>query len=450
MRKPSRLRASRIARGSLAAVLAISLAGAAFAMTACSPVITNSGNAANSAQDPANAAPSDMRVQPIAQVTDEDPLLAFAANSSMAVLNGPDADGSEGDPEAFMEKNLCYSPVSLYLACSLLSAGTQGAAQDQLLALLGAEDGQALQQESQQVRQQLEDASGDAVVKVADSVWAGEGYAFTDSFLEDVQALGAGAFDVTFGTDEANRQIAGWISEQTDGLLKPKISTQLGQAAMLINTIYFKDAWVTPFSAADDEVAAFKAPGFDVQTNYLRKEVTDSQYATGEDYTAARLGFSGGSTMTFVRPNDDVMLYQLFQSAEDVQALLNLDLEFQSVDWWLPKFQTDSSLRHLVETLRSLGVSNVFSPEDPDAFAPMLATDGGEGFCVSDVLQDTHFALDEDGVEAAAYTAIGIEKMALMPDAEPVEFKLDHPFFYYVTSPDGIVLFVGVVYNPNL
>ena len=59
-------------------------------------------------------------------------------------------------------------------------------------------------------------------------------------------------------------------------------------------------------------------------------------------------------------------------------------------------------------------------------------------------------ALDENGVEAAAYTAIGIEKMSLMPDAEPVEFKLDRPFFYYVTSPDGAVLFVGVLYNPNL
>ena len=44
----------------------------------------------------------------------------------------------------------------------------------------------------------------------------------------------------------------------------------------------------------------------------------------------------------------------------------------------------------------------------------------------------------------------GIEKMSLMPDAEPVEFKLDRPFFYYVTSPDGVVLFVGVLYNPNL
>lgn len=448
MRKPSafRIRPIRVARAALAATLAASLASAAFGLAACSPAITNSGNE----QAATNAAPSDMRIRPITLVTDDDPLKAFAANASMAVLNGQDADGSGGDPESFMEKNLCFSPVSLYLACSLLGAGTQGTAQSQLLTLLGAADTEALLTESQQVRQQLEETYGDAIIKVADSVWAGDSYAFTNSYLEDVQALGAGAFQVAFGSDEANRQISSWISDQTQGVLKPQISTELGQAALLLSTIYFKDAWVQPFAVTDNVVEPFKAPGFDVQANYMRQEVTDSQYGAGENYTAARLAFSGGSTMTFVRPNDDVMLYQLFQSAENVQALLNLELDFQSVQWQLPKFKTDSSLRHLVEALRSLGVSNVFSPEEPGAFAPMLATDGGEGFCVSDVMQDTHFALDEDGVEAAAYTAIGVEKMALLPDAEPVEFKLDRPFFYYVTSPDGIVLFVGVLYNPNL
>lgn len=437
-----------LARTALCIVLACALAGLTVFATGCSPAITNSS--ANSDADHQNEAPADALVRPIERVTDDDPLLAFAANTSMAVLNGPDADGSNGDPEAFMEKNLCFSPVSLYLACTLLGTGTQGAAQDQLLGLLGVSDADALRTESERIRQQLQDVYGDAVIKVADSIWAGEGFAFTDEFLHDVEALGGAAFAVRFGTEEADRQIAGWITEQTNGLLRPEISTELGQAALLINTIYFKDAWAEPFETANDVTEAFKAPGFDVQANYLRQTITDSQYAEGEGFTAASLGFSGGSTMTFVRPNNDVMLYQLIESAKEVQDLLKLEMEFRSVDWWIPRFQTDSSLRHLAETLRSLGVTNVFSPVEPDAFAPMLATDGGLDFRVSDVQQDTHLALDENGVEAAAFTSIGIEKMSLAPEMEPVEFKLDRSFLYYVTSPDGIVLFVGVVYNPNL
>lgn len=437
-----RAAARRVLAFALSCCMMVSVCG----LAACSPAITN-GNSASDA--PAASSSAIASVASIERVESGDALLDFAANASTAVLNGADADASGGNPENVQEKNLCFSPVSLYLACTLLGMGTQGTAQGQVLSLLGVPDGDALEAQAQEIRQQLEDTYGDAVIQVADSVWAGQGYAFTDSYLDDVEALGAGAFDVDFGTDEANRQISDWISEQTKGLLKPDIETELGQAAMLINTIYFKDAWASQFDVARDEVALFRAPGAEVQANYMRQEVADSAYLEGDGYTAASLAFSGGSTMTFVRPDDDVMLYQLIQSAEDVQELLSLDLEMRSVDWWIPRFQTDTSLRHLADALKALGVVNVFSPEEPDAFAPMLATDGGEGFCVSDVLQDSHFALDEDGVEAAAFTSVGIEKMALMPETEPVEFKLDRSFLYYVTSPDGVVLFVGVLYDPS-
>ena len=109
MRKPtaSRICATRAARAALSATLAASLAFAGFVMAACSPAITN-GGANDNEQGATNAAVSDMRINPIDLVTDEDPLKAFAANASMAVLNGQDADGSGGDPESFMEKNLCF------------------------------------------------------------------------------------------------------------------------------------------------------------------------------------------------------------------------------------------------------------------------------------------------------------------------------------------------------
>lgn len=443
----------KLARTLLTTLLALALGGATLLACACGP--TTDGRAhSNVEANPTEGQISDMRLAPVERVADEDPQLAFAANTAMAVLNGPDADASNGDPNSFQEKNLCFSPASLYLACSLLGLGTQGTANDQLLTLLGVEDADGLRAESALIRQSLENVYGDAAVEVADSIWAGDGYEFTDAFLKDVEALGGAAFDVSFGTNEANEQIQEWISKQTNGLIKPDISTQLGQAAMLINTIYFKDAWQTPFSASNTEQAEFRAPGLAVQADYLRGEITDSMYAEGDGFKAANLGFSGGASVTFVRPNDDVMLYQLFASAKQIRDLFALELEFRSVDWWLPKFQTDSSLRHLIESLRSLGVTNAFSPETPagetNAFAPMIATDAGEGFYVSDVQQDTHLALDEAGVEAAAATSMGISKMSLGPEDEPVEFKLDRSFLYYVTSPDGVVLFVGVVYNPDL
>ncbi len=444
MRNPAQRSIRKAARVALACVLACGMASAVLITAGCSSA-TQSIN-----QQPSSGVPDDVGLAPIQKVTSDDPLLAFAANSSTAVLNGPEANGSFDGPDSFAEKNFCFSPVSLYLACTLLGAGTQGPAQEQLLDLLGMEDGSALKTESEQLRQQLEETYGDAIIQVADSIWAGEGYEFTDAYIQAVEALGGGAFEAKFGTDEANRQISSWISDQTKGLLKPQISTELGQAALLINTIYFKDAWASQFDAANNEVAPFEAPGFDVQANYMRQEIADSSYTTGNGFTAARLSFSGGSTMTFVRANDDTRLYTLFDSAQKMQDLLSLDMDLATVDWWMPKFTVESSMKDLAKTMQALGVTNVFTGDDPQAFAPMLATDEGTGFRVSEIMQDTHLALDEDGVEAAAFTAIGVEKMALLPETEPVEFKLDRPFLYYVTSSDGVILFVGVMYNPNL
>ncbi|MCI9129960.1 MAG: serpin family protein [Eggerthellaceae bacterium] len=384
-----------------------------------------------------------------------DPLLAFAANSTMAVLNGPDANGQTDAPDSIVQKNLCFSPTSLYMGLSLLGLGTQGTTQEQLLTLLGAEDGQALLSANAALKSALEETYSDAAkIEVANSVWAGEGYQFTDAFLQEVQQLSAGAYSVQFGTNEANQQISSWVSDATSGLLKPEISTQDGQAALLANTVYFKDAWANPFNTASDEVASFNAPGHTLQTNFMRQEVDDSSYAEGDGWTAAQLAFTGGETMTFVRADEGTMLYQLLDSTDEVLSLLQMDekLEPRTVDWWLPRFTVESQLKELKETCKVLGVVNAFSPESPDDFAPMLQVANGEdaAFCVSDVTQDVKLELDEDGVEAAAFTAVGIEKMALMPETEPVEFKLDRPFFYYVTSASGHILFAGVEYNPGL
>lgn len=441
--------AQTLGRKALALGLAGTLALSVCLATACT------SSAVNGQDQPASSSQAtveeDITLAPLALVTADDPLLAFAANSTAAVLNGPDAGAASGAADSLLEQNLCYSPLSLYLACSLVGLGTQGASQEQLLTLLGAEDEAQLAALNEGVRQQLEDTFGDAQVQVADSIWAGKGYRFTDAFQQQTEALGAGAFDVAFGTPETDQQIANWISDQTKGLLKPELSTEDGQAALLVNTIYFKDGWASPFTAEQTQAAPFQAPGQEMQADFMRQEVTDSLYGEGEGFTAAALSFTGGATMTFYLPDEGASLSTLLQDPQSVLDLMSLEMEPRSVDWWLPKFQVTSSFKKLIDSLKALGVTEIFEPTSPDDFAPMItASDGSSGFRVGSVIQDTHLNLDEAGVEAAAYTAIGIEKMALMPDAEPVEFKLDRPFFYTLVSPDGNILFAGVLYNPGL
>ena len=55
--------------------------------------------------------------------------------------------------------------------------------------------------------------------------------------------------------------------------------------------------------------------------------------------------------------------------------------------------------------------------------------------------------IDEEGVTAAAYTAISTEG-ASEPPEEEIDFVVDRPFLFAVTGVGGQLLFAGVVNQP--
>ena len=69
---------------------------------------------------------------------------------------------------------------------------------------------------------------------------------------------------------------------------------------------------------------------------------------------------------------------------------------------------------------------------------------------ISKVLHKTFLDIDEKGTEAAAATAIMMERTAIfIPDEDPVEFRADHPFLIALRhKPTGTVMFMGRVEAP--
>ena len=56
----------------------------------------------------------------------------------------------------------------------------------------------------------------------------------------------------------------------------------------------------------------------------------------------------------------------------------------------------------------------------------------------------------EESTEAAAATAIGISVASAPPPAEPIQFRVDRPFLYFlVDDATGAVLFQGRVVDPR-
>jgi len=112
----------------------------------------------------------------------------------------------------------------------------------------------------------------------------------------------------------------------------------------------------------------------------------------------------------------------------------------------LPKFDV-SAQTDLSSPLKKLGITDVFSPERAD-FSPVFGEMEDELLpYLSDALHGVRVLVEEDGVTAAAYTVLMLRNAAFMPD-EPIDFTLDRPFLFAITSEDNIPLFAGIVHQP--
>jgi serpin B len=111
------------------------------------------------------------------------------------------------------------------------------------------------------------------------------------------------------------------------------------------------------------------------------------------------------------------------------------------VRWVLPRFdvKADTPLNDL---MKELGVKAAFDAQAAD-FQPLTATPA----FLSSVRQAARVKIDEEGVEAAAFTEMAVCTSSL-PMGE-VEMTLDRPFLFAIYDANGLPLFVGTVQIPQ-
>ena len=214
--------------------------------------------------------------------------------------------------------------------------------------------------------------------------------------------------------------------------------------AVLLNTIYFKDGWTESFLEGNTERGDFTTAGGEtVRADFMQKQ-SAGLAREGEAYCKAELSFRSGGSMFFVLPDEDVPLQTLLTGRGLQELLTDEGVQNRDIAWSVPKFRQNGEMQ-LIDLLRSLGVTDAFDSD---------AADFSHGWNVpayiSEVRQGTAFSVDENGVEAAAYTEISMNETAALVEPEPpLEMRLDRPFLYGVRSADGTLLFVGVCADPT-
>ena len=348
------------------------------------------------------------------------------------------------------EDNAVLSPVNIYMALAMLAELTDGESRGQLLDLIGAQDIEAVREQAQAIWRACSMDVEEIQSVLASSVWLRDDLGYVQETMDTLaNTYYASSYRGEMGSGEINRAIQSWLNEQTRGLLEEQaatIETNPLTVLLLATTIYYSAQWTDEFYEERNYTDVFHAPSGDVDAEYMYSGRT-MDYYSGDGWGAVRLSLRGGNGMWFILPDEGVSVDALLQNEDVVQLMSAGEAdggEYAMVYFSVPKFDIAAQL-DLTEGLMELGVTDVFDPDVSD-FTPM--TTDTDGVFVSEATHAARVKIDEEGVEAAAFTVITADGAAAEPERE-IYFTLDRPFLFAVSSQDGLPLFAGVVNRPE-
>ena len=348
------------------------------------------------------------------------------------------------------EDNAVLSPVNIYMALAMLAELTDGESRGQLLDLIGAQDIEAVREQAQAIWRACSMDVEEIQSVLASSVWLRDDLGYVQETMDTLaNTYYASSYRGEMGSGEINRAIQSWLNEQTRGLLEEQaatIETNPLTVLLLATTIYYSAQWTDEFNKAANYTDVFHAPSGDVDAEYMYTG-RFMEYYSGEGWGAVRLSLRYGNGMWFILPDEGVSVDALLED-EDVTRLMSAGEadggEYAMVYFSVPKFDIAAQL-DLIGGLMELGVTDVFDSAVSD-FTPM--TTDTDGVFVSEATHAARVKIDEEGVEAAAFTVITADGAAAEPERE-IYFTLDRPFLFAVSSQDGLPLFAGVVNRPE-
>ncbi len=348
------------------------------------------------------------------------------------------------------DENRIYSPINVYMALSMLAETTDGDSRQQILSLLRAGSLDELRLQAGRIWNASYSQDGAVTSLLANSLWLDQDIAFKEEILESLaKHYYASSYWGQMGTEELDEQLQNWLNQQTGGLLKQQASgLHMADDTLvaLASTIYFRAKWSNEFLKSSTEEGVFHGPEGDITCEFMGQSGTDTYY-WGEKFGAVSKSFQESGSMWLILPDEGVTPEEVLMGDEVMELFLGRrDGKNQKrliVNLSMPKFDVVSNI-DLKEGLSRLGVADVFDGSKAD-FTPLA--EETEGVFVSQASHAARVMVDEEGCIAAAYTVMAAAGGA-MPPEEQMDFILDRPFIFVITSDSGLPLFAGIVKQP--
>lgn len=348
-------------------------------------------------------------------------------------------------------ENQAFSPANLYMALAItaeLSGGDQ-----QILDLLGVDSLETLRAQANCLWNATYRDKKDQCL-LANSLWLDNDLSYNQTTMDMLaNNYYTSVYRGNFGSVFTDRAISAWLNNETGGQLKKaadNIHLSDETVFALYATIFFQAKWSDDFSVSNNTKGVFHGANGDITCTYMNQQRLRGYYYWGENFGAVTKSMKDGSKMWLILPDEGKTVEDVLADPDLAATLFARAYEseqnnnkYMFINLSLPKFDIRAS-GDLRGDLMAMGITDVF---DRDTANFTTITDQSGQVWLDGVNQATRVCVDEKGVTAASYIEF-IGAGSAEPPTDIIDFVLDRPFIFVVTSNVGLPLFAGVVNMP--
>ena len=349
-------------------------------------------------------------------------------------------------------KNIFISPFSISTALAMTYNGAEGSTEESMSETLEYQDmpQEQINRGYLALLESLERVDREVALDIANSIWIHDEF---ESNVHDVfkntlsEYFLSGIYARPFDESRTVTEINDWISDKTNKKIEEMIDKIDPLTRMfLINAIYFKGDWVTPFEKqATKKRDFYLSDGSIVRPDTMSVE-GDFMYYSVENFSAVRLPYGRDKIAMYVfLPNKGINVDDFIDTLNQSSFEKHIDkLELRSyLPVRLPKFRLEYGVKRLNDALTEMGMGVAFDVHQAD-FSDMASLD--EGSLYIDYVDHKAFIdVNEEGTEAAAATVVTVA----VESGPAWTFYVDRPFFFVIRDDRSkTILFMGKIENP--
>jgi serpin B len=347
------------------------------------------------------------------------------------------------------DANIFQSPAGLAFALSMLQNGARGETRNQIAQILQEENisTEAWNAAIQSLLGRLAALDPKIKLEIANGIWTARGADIKPGFLSGAEKFhGAQAASADFQDPATVKSINDWVSKNTHGKISDFVAPPLERdlRLILLDAIYFKGAWEVPFDKKLTEEKPFTLAGGQAVSQPGMSRSAKLGHLQTDAFQAVELPYAGREVSLFVfLPTADLGQFLGSLTPENWGQWM-AQFRPRQGKLQLPRFKLENEY-DLKNELKSLGMMRAFTRQ---------AEFGGisdEELSVSWVRQKTFVELNEEGIEAAAVTGVGMRASAVLRGLEPpFSMIVDRPFYLAIReNQTGLILFQGAILDPR-